>query len=58
MVAYLARGAKVSMALGEFDVRLIPGEGPQEVVLNVDPERVEQGLALLAQQEAQGGNGK
>ena len=48
----------VGLQLGEVDVQLVPGTGPQRVVMNFDPARLQRGLADLAQRQAVGGNGK
>ncbi len=46
----------VPVDLGVVEVRLVPGQGPTRVTVRVDAQKVQQGLAALAQREAgQGG---
>ena len=42
----------VFVELGEVDVSLVPGSGPQQLVATVDPEKVQQGLTEFAQKQA------
>jgi hypothetical protein len=64
VIAYLigtTRSRKVRpvpLELGAVDVRLVPGAGPQRVTVNVDPKKVQQGLAEVAQREAASGGQK
>jgi hypothetical protein len=51
-----ARG--VRLEFGEVDIRLIPGAGPQQITVNVDPKKVQDGLAALLKAEAAAGAGK
>jgi hypothetical protein len=48
----------VRLECGEVDIRLIPGAGPQQITANVDPKKVQDGLAALLKAEAAAGAGK
>jgi hypothetical protein len=52
------RSRGVWLEFGEVDIRLIPGAGPQQVAVNVDPKKVQDGLAELLKLEAASGAGK
>ena len=42
----------VRLEFGEVDIRVIPGAGPQQVTVNVDSKKVQDGLAALLKAEA------
>lgn len=48
----------VEVDLGEVEVRLVPGTGPQRVVVTADAARVQQGMAEFTQRRAATGAGR
>ena len=45
----------IRLELGEINIRLAPGAGPQRVAVNVDAKKVQDALAELVQREAAAG---